>query len=189
MLMINYILGLTGTLNVMLWRNSIFGLELSMLWAWLCLMMSLEQNKIQTTTFTYPFDLFMVNTEVWMINLFWLLFKSNPWPYFVSQTINKFCRRSVKLVLTFFFFSGYIAPFFKTYVFKRILSMLLFTVYWWCSFIWCRNKLVSRLKKYHVKRLRLSEVYLPQLYFVLKCNCFLSYIFLLYPCHCHQLIF
>ena len=47
MLMINYILGLTGTLNVMLWRNSIFGLELSMLWAWLCLMMSLKQRKIQ----------------------------------------------------------------------------------------------------------------------------------------------
>lgn len=106
MLMINYILGLTGTLNVMLWRNSILGLGFFP--NVLDLVMyddefGTKKNKIQTTTFAYPFDLFTVNTEVWMNNLFWLLFKSNPWRYFVSQTINKFCRRSVKLVLSFFF--------------------------------------------------------------------------------------
>ena len=32
-----------------------------------------KKNKIQTTTFTYPFDLVVVNTEVWMINLFFYL--------------------------------------------------------------------------------------------------------------------
>ena len=157
-----------------------------MFWAWLCMMMSLERRKIKFKPqhLHALLILSMVNTEVWMINLFWLLFKSNPWRYFVGQTIKKCSKRSVKLVLSFFF-SGCIAPFFNTYVFKRILSKLLFTVNSWCSFIWCRNKLVSRLKKYHVKRLKLSEVYLTQLYFVLKSNCFWSHIFLVYPCHCH----
>jgi len=107
MLMINYILGLTGTLNVMLWRNSILGLDFFPNVLGVVMYddeFGTKKNKIQTTTFTYPFDLFMVNTEVWMINLFWLLFKSNPWRYFVSQTIKKCSKRSVKLVLSFFFF-------------------------------------------------------------------------------------
>ena len=37
-----------------------------------------KKNKIQTTTFTYPFDLFMVNNELWIINLFWLYLNRIP---------------------------------------------------------------------------------------------------------------
>lgn len=106
MLMINYILGLTGTLNVTLWRNSILGLDFFQMFLGVVMYndeFGTKKNKIQTTTFTYPFHWFMVNTEIWMINLFWLLFKSNPWRYFVSQTIKKCSNRSVKLVLIFFF--------------------------------------------------------------------------------------
>lgn len=105
MLMINYILGLTGTLNVTLWRNSILGLDFFQMFLGVVMYndeFGTKKNKIQTTTFTYPFHWFMVNTEIWMINLFWLLFKSNPWRYFVSQTIKKCSNRSVKLVLIFF---------------------------------------------------------------------------------------
>ena len=32
-----------------------------------------KKSTIQTTTFAYPFDLVVVNTEVWMINLFFYL--------------------------------------------------------------------------------------------------------------------
>lgn len=106
MLMINYILGLTRTLNVTLWRNSILGLDFFQMFLSVVMYddeFGTKKNKIQTTTFTYPFHWFMVNTEIWMINLFWLLFKSNPWRYFVSQTIKKCSNRSVKLVLIFFF--------------------------------------------------------------------------------------
>ena len=77
MLMINYILGLTGTLNVMLWRNSILGLDFFPNVLGVVIMYDDEfgtkKNKIQTTTFTYPFDLVVVNTEVWMTNLFFYL--------------------------------------------------------------------------------------------------------------------
>ena len=76
MLMINYILGLTGTLNVMLWRNSILGLDFFPNVLGVVMYddeFGTKKNKIQTTTFTYPFDLVVVNTEVWMINLFFYL--------------------------------------------------------------------------------------------------------------------
>lgn len=68
MLMINYILGFTGTLNVKCYVVKKFYLWFRVEHALSMVMFDDEfgtkLNKIQTTTFTYPFDLFMVNTEV-----------------------------------------------------------------------------------------------------------------------------
>ena len=67
MLMINYILGLTRTLNVTLWRNSILGLDFFQMFLGVVMYddeFGTKKNKIQTTTFTYPFHWFMVNTEI-----------------------------------------------------------------------------------------------------------------------------
>ena len=77
MLMINYILGLTGTLNVKCYVVKKFYLWFRVEHALSMVMFDDEfktkKNTIQTTTFAYPFDLVVVNTEVWMINLFFYL--------------------------------------------------------------------------------------------------------------------
>lgn len=68
MLMINYILGLTGTLNVKCYVVKKFYPWFRVEHALSMVMFDDEfktkKNTIQTTTFAYPFDLVVVNTEV-----------------------------------------------------------------------------------------------------------------------------